>query len=91
MEHSLQLDPLQPLVEVDLSEAQEQSGKLVEAIVSARQAVALAPFNAPIRKTLIYRLIQDKQYEQAETEMEKYLQVFPEDDGMRKMLAIAKQ
>jgi hypothetical protein len=91
LEHSLQLDPLQPLVEVDLSEAQEQSGKLVEAIVSARRAVALAPFNAPIRKTLIYRLIQDKQYEQAETEMEKYLQVFPEDDGMRKMLAIAKQ
>jgi Flp pilus assembly protein TadD len=91
LEHSLRLDPLQPLVYVDLSAAQDQSGKPEEAILSARKAVELGPFNPGIRKTLIYQLIQDKQYEQAETEMERYLQVFPEDDRMRQMLAIAKQ
>jgi hypothetical protein len=91
LEHSLRLDPLQPLVYVDLSQAQDQSGKRAEAIVSASKAVALEPFNPDIRKTLIYELIQDKQYDQAEAEMEKYLQIFPEDDRMRQMLAIAKQ
>jgi predicted Zn-dependent protease len=91
LERSLRLDPLQPLVYIDLSEAQDQSGKRNEAILSASNAVALEPFNPGIRKTLIYQLIQDKQYDRVEAEMEKYLQVFPEDDRMREMLAIAKQ
>ncbi|MGB6688724.1 MAG: hypothetical protein WBE76_12875 [Terracidiphilus sp.] len=91
LERSLQLDPLQPWVHVDLSAAQDQSGKLEEAILSARKAVALEPFNPGIRKKLIYEFIQGKQYDQAEAEMEKYLQLFPEDDLMRKMLAIARQ
>ncbi|MGO9438014.1 MAG: tetratricopeptide repeat protein [Terracidiphilus sp.] len=91
LEHSLRLDPLQPLVYVDLSAAQDQSGKRTEAIQSAREAVALEPFNPGIRKTLIYQLIQDKQYDQVEAEMEKYVQMFPEDDRMREMLAIARQ
>jgi tetratricopeptide (TPR) repeat protein len=91
LEHSLRLDPLQPLVYVDMSAAQEQIGEHAEAVVSAQKAVDLEPFNPAIRKTLIYQFIQDKQYDKAEAEMEKYLQVFPKDDSMRKMLAIAKQ
>jgi hypothetical protein len=91
LEHSLRLDPSQPLVYVDLSAAQDQSGERAGAILSARMAVTLEPFNPGIRKTLIYQLIQDKQYDQVEAEMEKYLQIFPEDDRMREMLAIAKQ
>ncbi|HEY1904300.1 MAG TPA: tetratricopeptide repeat protein [Terracidiphilus sp.] len=91
LEHALRLDPLQAPVYVDLSAAQDQNGEHVEAIQSARRAVALEPFNPGIRKTLIYQLIQDKQYDQVEAEMEKYLQIFPEDDQMREMLAIAKQ
>ncbi|MGB6193346.1 MAG: tetratricopeptide repeat protein, partial [Terracidiphilus sp.] len=91
LERSLQLDPLQPFVYVDLSTAQDQSGKSGEAIQSARNAVALEPFNPGIRKTLIYQLIQAKQYDQVEAEMEIYLQMFPEDGRMREMLAIARQ
>ncbi|MGA2049422.1 MAG: hypothetical protein ABSG96_17115 [Terracidiphilus sp.] len=91
LEHSLRLNPSQPLVYVDLSAAQDQSGKRSEAIQSARAAVALEPFNPGIWKTLIYQLIQDKQYDQVEAEMEKYLLVFPEDDRMRQMLALARQ
>jgi tetratricopeptide (TPR) repeat protein len=91
LEHSLELDPLQPWVYVDLSAAQDQSGKHEEAILSAKKAVLLEPFNPGIRKTLIYMLIEDKQYDQVEAEMEEYLKMFPEDDLMRKMLAIARQ
>jgi tetratricopeptide (TPR) repeat protein len=91
LEHSLQLEPSQPWAYVDLSAAQDQSGKHAEAILSARKAVELEPFNPGIRKTLIYRLIQDKQYDQVKAETEEYLQLFPEDDLMRKMLAIATQ
>jgi tetratricopeptide (TPR) repeat protein len=91
LQHSVRLDPLQALVYVDLCAAQDHTGKREEAIQSARNAVALEPFNPGIRKTLIYQLVQDKQYDQAEAEMEKYLQTFPEDDRMRQMLALAKQ
>jgi len=44
-----------------------------------------------MQKTLVLRLINAKQYPEAEAAMEKYLQNFPEDDFMRKMLAIARQ
>jgi tetratricopeptide (TPR) repeat protein len=91
LEHSLRLSPDQAPVYVDLSAAQDQSGMHAEAILSARKAVALEPFKPAVWKTLIYQLIQDKQYDQVEAEMEKYLQIFPEDDQFRKMLAIARQ
>ena len=57
----------------------------------AQKAVMLEPFSAPLQKTLVLRLINAKQYTEAEAAMEKYLENFPEDDFMRKMLAIAKQ
>jgi tetratricopeptide (TPR) repeat protein len=91
LERSLQLEPLQAEVYVDLSSAQDQSGKHKEAILSAKKAVDLEPFNPGIWKALIYQLLQDKQYDQVAGEMEQYLQVFPEDDQMRKMLAIVRQ
>jgi len=91
LEHSLRLDPLQTNVYLDLSKAQDQNGQVEEAIASAKRAVALDPFVADLQKTLIFRLINGKHYEEAEAAMEKYLENFPEDDLMRKMLAIAKQ
>jgi tetratricopeptide (TPR) repeat protein len=91
LEHSLRLDPLQPLVYVDLCAAQDQMGMRAAAIQSAREAVVLEPFNPGIRKTLIYQLLQDKQHDQVVVETEKYLQVFPEDDRMRQMLATVRQ
>ena len=91
LQHSLKLDPLQPSVYVDLSEAQDQSGQVEEAIASAKKAVELDPYVAGMQKTLVFRLINGKHYEEAEAAMERYLQNFPEDDFMRKMLAIARQ
>jgi len=57
----------------------------------AQKAVALDPFNAPMRKTLVMSLIDAKRYSEAQAAMEKYLEDFPEDDFMRKMLAISKE
>jgi tetratricopeptide (TPR) repeat protein len=91
LEQSLRLDPLQTNAYVDLSEAQDQSGQTEEAIASAKRAVALDPFVADLQKTLVFRLINGKHYDEAQAAMEKYLQNFPEDDFMRKMLAMAKQ
>jgi len=90
-EESLKLDPAQPQVLSDLSEVASQKGRADEAVTVAQKAVALDPFNAPLQKTLVTRLIDAKRYPEAEAAMEKYLENFPEDDFMRKMLAIAKQ
>ena len=91
LRESLLIDPAQPAVYADLSSAADQKGDDVEAVALQQKAVGLEPFNALLRKTLVLRLIGAKQYEQAEAAMVKYLQDFPEDDFMRKMLAIAKQ
>ena len=91
LQASLKLDPAQAAVYVDLSAVADQSGRAAEAVAMAQKAVVLEPFNAPMQKTLVLRLINAKQYPEAEAAMEKYLENFPEDDFMRKMLAIAKQ
>jgi hypothetical protein len=91
LQHALRLDPVQTNVYVDLSEAQDQTGQVEEAIASAKKAVELDPFVAALQKTLVFRLINGKHYDEAEAAMEKYLQNFPEDDFMRKILAAAKQ
>jgi hypothetical protein len=90
-EESLKLDPAQPEVYSALSEVAGQKGRADEAVTLAQKAVALDPFNAPLQKTLVTRLIDAKRYPEAEAAMEKYLENFPEDDFMRKMLAIARQ
>jgi hypothetical protein len=89
-ENSLRLDPAQAAVYAQLSEIAEQKGRAGDAAELARKSVALDPFNASFRKTLVLRLINAKQYEEAQSAMEKYMQDFPEDDFMRKMLAIAQ-
>jgi predicted CXXCH cytochrome family protein len=91
LQHSLRLEPLQPNVYVDLSEAQDQSGLTEDSIASAKRAVELDPFVAGMQKTLVYRLIRGKRYEEAQAAMERYLVNFPEDDQMRKMLAMIKE
>ncbi len=91
LQHSLKLDAVQPTVYVDLSEAEDLSGRAEEAIANAKKAVELDPFVAPLQKTLVFRLIAGKHYPEAEAAMEKYLEKFPEDDFMRKMLAMARE
>ncbi len=91
LQHALRLNPLQPEAWLDLSEAQAQSGDSADSIQSARQAVALDPYVAPLQKTLIVRLVDAQQFSQAVLAMKQYLMHFPEDDFIRKALAIAEQ
>ena len=91
LHESLKLNPTQPAVYADLSAVAEQNGEAAEAVTLQQKAVMLDPYNAPLQKALVLRLIDAKQYPEAEAAMEKYLENFPEDDFMRKMLAIAKQ
>ena len=90
LQEALRLNPAQPAVYADLSTLAEQKGETAESVTMAQKAVTLAPFNAPLQKSLVLALINAHQYPEAEAAMEKYLQNFPEDDFMRKMLAIAK-
>ncbi len=91
LQHAIRLNPMDTDAYIDLSEAQDESGQSEAAIVSAKKAVDLDPYVAPIQKTLILRLINAKQYEEAQAALERYLQNFPEDDVMRKMQAMVKQ
>jgi predicted CXXCH cytochrome family protein len=91
LQHSLELEPRQPAVYVDLSEAADLSGQAEQAIAYAKKAVELDPFVAPLQKTLISRLIAGKHYDEVEAAIVKYLEKFPEDDFMRKMLAMARE
>jgi len=91
LRESLRIDPAQPTVYVDLSNVADQRGHAAEAVSLAQKAVTLDPFSQPLQKTLVSRLITAKQYPEAVVAMEKYVEDFPEDEFMRKMLTIAKQ
>ena len=88
---SIRLNPAQPAVYADLAQIADARGQVAEAVAMAQKAVMLDPYNAPLQKTLVMSLIGAKQYPEAETAMEKYLEDFPEDDFMRKMLAMARE
>jgi hypothetical protein len=90
LQAALKFDPAQPAVLADLSTIADARGQAEEAVNWQQKAVALDPYNEALQKVLVSRLINAKEYPQAEEEMEKYVEEFPEDDFMRKMLSIAK-
>ena len=74
-----------------LSEALAQLNQLDDAIDASEKAVSIDPFNPLFRKALIDRLIAAKRYDKAIAAMELYMELFPEDNFMRKMLKIAQE
>jgi tetratricopeptide repeat protein/cytochrome c554/c'-like protein len=74
-----------------LSQALLEENKLEEAIEASRKAISLSQFNSLYRRALIEQLIAAKEYQKAIDEMELYLELFPEDSFMRKMLEVAMQ
>jgi hypothetical protein len=89
LRHALQLRP-QATTYADLSEALSKLNRADESISPLEKAVEMDPFDPVMQKSLIVRLIQLKQYPQAQTALEHYLEVFPQDSFMRQMLARAK-
>jgi hypothetical protein len=86
LQHSIQLDPNQAKSYAYLSEAQAQRERLAEAIAASEKAVSLDPYDELFQKALIDRLIAAKQYDKALAAMEHYMDAFPEDGEMRRML-----
>jgi len=90
LQRALQLGPPQATVYGDLAEATTKLGRPEEGLALLQKATALDPFNPVLQKTLVVRLITLKQYSNALVAMEHYLDIFPQDSYMRKMLDLAK-
>jgi Flp pilus assembly protein TadD len=91
LRRAVQLNPEAGTALAYLSEALAQENHLDEAIDVSEKAVSLEPYNALFRRTLISQLVDAKQYNKAVAAMELYMEIFPEDSFMRKMLEMAKQ
>ena len=73
----------------DLADALTHLGQTEDALPLIEKAIELEPFNPVTRKMLVVRLIETRQYAKAHEALEHYLEIFPQDDFMRKMLARA--
>lgn len=91
LEEALRIDPMQPSAYARLSEIASHEGRADDAVTEAQKAVALDPFSAPLRKSMILSLIGAQGYPEAEEALKKYLADFPEDDLMRRALTMAEQ
>ncbi len=74
----------------DLADALAHLGQTEDALPLIEKAIDLEPFNPVTRKMLVVRLIETKQYAKAHEALEHYLEIFPQDDFMRQMLARAE-
>jgi hypothetical protein len=79
-----------PTTYADLADALTHLGQTDEALPLIEKSIELDPFNPVTRKMLVVQLIAGKQYAKAHEALEQYLEVFPQDDFMRQMLARAE-
>ncbi len=70
----------------DLGEALGRAGRLEESVAVLRQGIQAAPYTPVLYKALALRLIQLKRFEEARQMLAKYVELFPEDDFVRKLL-----
>lgn len=70
----------------DLGEAQARLGDLPGAIATLRRGIELAPFSPTLRKSLALRYIKSQNYADARKTLEEYVELFPEDDFVRRLL-----
>ena len=71
----------------DLGEALGRAGRLEESVAALRQGIQFAPYTPVLYKALALRLIQLKRFDDAKQMLAKYVELFPEDDFVRKLLA----
>lgn len=90
LRRALQSGPPVATTYADLADALAHLGQMTEAITLIEKAIELDPFNPVTRKMLAVRLIDTKQYARAHEALEQYLEIFPQDDFMRQMLARAE-
>jgi hypothetical protein len=71
----------------DMAKALADSGRLSDAVGYLEKGVRQDPYNAVLRKTLTLDYIQLHRYSEATLQMQKYVEIFPEDSFMRGLLA----
>ena len=90
LRRALQSGPPAATTYADLADALAKLGQTEQTLPLIQKAIELDPFNPVTRKMLVVRLIDAKQYERAHEALEQYLEIFPQDDFMRQMLARAE-
>jgi predicted Zn-dependent protease len=76
-------------VYLDLAEALARSGAPEDAVAVLKQGIRMEPYAPEIYKSLALRYITLKKYPLAKQTMQEYVDLFPEDDFMRGLLAKA--
>jgi hypothetical protein len=89
LRRALQSGPPAATTYADLADALAHLGQMDKALSLIEKAIDLDPFNPVTQKMLVVRLIDTRQYGKAREALEHYLEIFPQDDFMRQMLARA--
>jgi hypothetical protein len=74
-------------VYADLAEALSRDGRTPEAVDVLNRGISAEPYAPELYKSLALRYISLKNYTQAKQTMQRYVELFPEDDFMRGLLA----
>lgn len=90
LKSALLSNPKVATTNADLADALAKQGQVEDAIPFVEKAIELDPFNPLPQKMLIVDLVTVKQYPRAHTALQHYLEIFPQDDFMRQMLARAE-
>jgi Tetratricopeptide repeat len=90
LRRAMQGDPTAATTCADLADALAHLGQTEEALPLIEKSIELDPFNPVTRKMLVVRLVETKQYAKAHEALQHYLEIFPQDDFMRQMLARAE-
>jgi len=91
LRRALELGPPVATTYADLADALAHLGQTDEVLALLEHSIDLDPFSPASRKMQIVRLIQLKQYDKAHEALQHYLEIFPQDDFMRRMLARAEE
>jgi len=87
--HAVEVSQPQATTCADLADALAHLGRSDEALSWLDKSIALDPFNPFTQRALIVELIRLKRYARARAALERYVQVFPQDEYIRQMLAKA--
>jgi hypothetical protein len=90
LRRALQTGPPVATTFSDLADALAHTGQTSEALPLLEQSIELDPFNPVSRKMLVVHLIEMKDYAKARSALQQYLEIFPQDSFMRKMLERAE-
>ncbi len=70
-----------------LADALARTGQLDEAVSVLKRGIQMEPYEPSLYKSLALRFITAKQYPQAKETLERHIELFPEDDFVRGLLA----